>query len=681
MDQEKEYYAFISYSHKDEEWAKWLQHEFEHYHLPTTLNGLTGIPERFRPIFRDIDELSGGELKPQISNALRSSAYLVVICSPNSAKSPYVNEEILEFKEIGEQTGINNISNIFPFIIEGVPHCEDSVFECFPAALKELPSELIAGDVTKHGREHAFVKILSGTLHHSNVRFSMLWNQFERDRIEQERQEREKRDRLLLLESRYLSEKALDVAAVDSRLARMLILRALPKDINDPDDRPYCPEAESALRKIVNYKSAILTGNCFSVNNAGNQCAIASPNGSIRFWNITTGLPVGEILTGHTDGVSNVIFSHNGELIAFSSTDGIIYLTRVDTGKQAVLPMRAKKEHVKRLSFTHDDRLLLALTEDNLQIWDVDNGCLSCRIRLSQSNDMAIDNDDRWIALATLNFAVEVYDLKELKKVKEIQHAHSESLTSVDFSPDGSKIVTSSFDGRIRVWDWAKGEMLLSRDVGKVTGAYAPVILSSRYSKDGKLIITASQDHMIRIWNADTGELEMKPLSGHAGSVTSAHFSPDGSFIVSSSLDGEVRIWDLNPKVPYRIVGRARAIPFNTKTVKKWEETDLLINGHSANPHTAAISPDGKLLATASAKEIKVWDVDSNMQMGMDFTFFDDFLEIMFLESGRGIIAETEKDYDVLFDWAPLQELINNTQEQVRDRQFTDDEKKKYYLD
>ena len=58
MKKDKLYYAFISYSHKDEEWAKWLQHEFEHYHLPTTLNGKPNLPERFRPIFRDIDEVS-----------------------------------------------------------------------------------------------------------------------------------------------------------------------------------------------------------------------------------------------------------------------------------------------------------------------------------------------------------------------------------------------------------------------------------------------------------------------------------------------------------------------------------------------------------------------------------------------------------------------------------------------
>ena len=103
MSPEKQYYAFISYSHKDEEWAKWLQHEFEHYHLPTALSSIPDVPNKFRPIFRDIDELSGGELRPQISRALKSSSYLVIICSPNSAKSSYVDEEIREFVEIGKR--------------------------------------------------------------------------------------------------------------------------------------------------------------------------------------------------------------------------------------------------------------------------------------------------------------------------------------------------------------------------------------------------------------------------------------------------------------------------------------------------------------------------------------------------------------------------------------------------
>lgn len=39
MNDKHKYYAFISYKREDEEWAAWLQHEFEHYRLPSTLNG------------------------------------------------------------------------------------------------------------------------------------------------------------------------------------------------------------------------------------------------------------------------------------------------------------------------------------------------------------------------------------------------------------------------------------------------------------------------------------------------------------------------------------------------------------------------------------------------------------------------------------------------------------------
>lgn len=114
------YYAFISYSHKDTDWAKWLQHEFEYYKLPTTLNGNKDIPKYFRPIFRDEDELASGELKSQISEALALSENLIVICSPNSAISLYVDNEIKEFIRIGKSCGIDNKKRIFPLIVDGV---------------------------------------------------------------------------------------------------------------------------------------------------------------------------------------------------------------------------------------------------------------------------------------------------------------------------------------------------------------------------------------------------------------------------------------------------------------------------------------------------------------------------------------------------------------------------------
>lgn len=745
MNFEKKYYAFISYSHQDEEWAKWLQHEFEHYHLPTTLNGLPNLPEKFRPIFRDVDELSGGELKPQISYALMSSANLVILCSPNSAKSKYVNDEILEFIEIGKQNGVNNISNIFPFIIEGIPHSKEKPeYECFPEALKSLPSELIAGDATKHGREHAFVKILSGTLRKSDIGFSMLWNQFERDRIEKERKEREQRNRLLMLESRYISAKALDVAPFDSQLARMLVSRVLPKDINDPEDRPYCPEAESTLRKILYYKSAVLkTGpgmESFMVNQKCDRGVSGHSDGSIRTWDLNTGLQIGEALRVHDVKVVCTTYSHDGNTIASSSIDCSIILWNTCTGKRKSL--KCSSGYAKKMTFTHNDKQLIVMSTDSiLMAWDMEKNCWIHETKVPESNNMAIDRSDKLIALATMNFSIVIYDLTEFKTVKTISNAHSESLISVDFSPDGKKLLSSAFDGKFKIWNLINGEMELAKSAGVVNGAYGPIIFSARYSDNGNSIVTTSKDNIVRVWSVPFDENQTRPLSRFVNGVIDAYLSPDGDYLISVQMDDSVRILDINPKVPYKIVGRARYIPFDSKTVYGHHRleidscdikiTDLdsgktlkILRGHEKNvscaifspdgsiivslsydgslrlwnadtgsqicyascehtdyPHTAAFSLDGKQLVTASKQELKVWDVGSCIQLGMDICLFDKICMVKFTDDGRGIITETERDYDILIDWEPLGELLDRVQKSLNNRQLTELEKKEYYLE
>src|SRR5437660_5439279 len=84
------YWAFISYSHRDEQSAKWLHEGIETYKIPGALVGkpLHGgsTPRRMFPLFRDRDELaSAAELGAQIRRALEQSLYLIVICSPRAA--------------------------------------------------------------------------------------------------------------------------------------------------------------------------------------------------------------------------------------------------------------------------------------------------------------------------------------------------------------------------------------------------------------------------------------------------------------------------------------------------------------------------------------------------------------------------------------------------------------------
>src|SRR5436190_16394494 len=97
------YRAFLSYSHADTRWAKWLHGAIEGFRVDRDLIGrktaLGEIPKSLRPVFRDRDEFTAGHaLNEQTVAALDASASLVVLCSPAAAKSYYVGEEVRLFK-------------------------------------------------------------------------------------------------------------------------------------------------------------------------------------------------------------------------------------------------------------------------------------------------------------------------------------------------------------------------------------------------------------------------------------------------------------------------------------------------------------------------------------------------------------------------------------------------------
>ena len=101
---EYKYFAFISYSHKDEAFARWIQRKIEGYRFPVSLlKKHPEIPKKLRPTFRDETELSGGVLNKEIEAGLLSSEWLIVLCSSNSAKSQWVSKEVDFFLQNGRE--------------------------------------------------------------------------------------------------------------------------------------------------------------------------------------------------------------------------------------------------------------------------------------------------------------------------------------------------------------------------------------------------------------------------------------------------------------------------------------------------------------------------------------------------------------------------------------------------
>ncbi|MBK6453988.1 MAG: TIR domain-containing protein [Proteobacteria bacterium] len=171
------YSAFISYSHRDERWARWLQTALETYRVPSPLARTQSgaASRRLSPVFRDRSDLpSATDLGAHIREALQDSANLIVICSPGASVSRWVNEEIRYFRSLGRG------DRIFCLIVDGEPNASDlpgrESLECFPPALRFLDDmdspatgprlEPVAADARPgaDGKSNARLKLIAGLL-------------------------------------------------------------------------------------------------------------------------------------------------------------------------------------------------------------------------------------------------------------------------------------------------------------------------------------------------------------------------------------------------------------------------------------------------------------------------------------------------------------------------------------
>ncbi|HEX8668769.1 MAG TPA: toll/interleukin-1 receptor domain-containing protein [Allosphingosinicella sp.] len=151
------YVAFLSYSHKDAAIARWLHRRLETYRMPRRLVGRPAepgpVPARLTPIFRDREELPAArDLSERVRTALAASDNLIVVCSPNSAASPWVAKEIAAFRELHPGR------SVLAAIVDGEPA------QCFPANLPDGEAEPLAADLRpeRDGRRLGFLKLVAG---------------------------------------------------------------------------------------------------------------------------------------------------------------------------------------------------------------------------------------------------------------------------------------------------------------------------------------------------------------------------------------------------------------------------------------------------------------------------------------------------------------------------------------
>lgn len=670
MNTEKEYFAFISYKREDQKWAKWLQETLENYKLPSVLNGRTDLPKEIRPVFRDKSELASGVLADEIQTALKQSKYLIVICSPRSAQSEWVNKEIQSFIDLGRT------EKIIPFIIEGRPHAQNPDDECFPSLLRNLPTEqeLLGIEVDEMGRDAAAVKVVAQMF---GLQFDSLWQRHER---QQKRRRnwamcviaafallvmgvagwiwhqntvlKDTQWKMLENQSKLVAEKVISLASEDSYLARRLALEILPKDLSKPN-RPYTPEAERALRMACEHTTAIMREPKGRISDAkftsdDKQIISYSIDSiiTIKIWDVLSGSEI-KISQLPCDSISGYCLSNNGQYIAITRySDSTLIIFDTETGNK-LISLTNSSNWINPLAFSLDGEKIVTLAYDStFLVRSTHSGAVLMKAKepFSSINTASFSSDGELIALASSNNLhggtfishgnkmivskniISIYEVKSGKIVCSWQ-GHNNLISSISFSPNNKQIVTASYDGTIKVWETQTGKEISTSS--KVCASLTKAL----FSIDGKNVISSAFDGIIYTWDAQSGE-EIQDFAAHCSVVNSLAFSSDGNMFITSSDDNTIRLWNWEQSHSSTIVEQTKIPVYGidissnrNQIATMYDDTTLTIinvdnykkslvlklkSNRRFHHHPIAFSPDGNyLISNYDDLTLYIWELPS----------------------------------------------------------------------
>ncbi|MFO1497892.1 MAG: protein kinase [Verrucomicrobiota bacterium] len=325
-----------------------------------------------------------------------------------------------------------------------------------------------------------------------------------------------------------------------------------------------------------------------AVSPDGQRAASASLDRTVRVWELRTGR---ELLTlkGHTEPTFAVAFSPDGQRIVSGSFDKTARVWDAATGRE-LLTLVGHADNVETVAFSADGQQILTGSPDKtVRLWDANTGRELAQV---PGHLAALSPDGRKIA-STGGFVmvsgnllaseaaniVTVWDVASRQELVQLK-GHSDVIGSVDFSPDGKRILTGSRDATAKVWDAVTGANLLT------LRGHSLEIEPSKFSPDGKRIVTGSVDQTVRIWDAVTGT-NLLTFKGHRSEIVSVAFSPDDRLVITGSLDGTAKVWN----------------------AEATGET-IILDGHNRRLCGVAFYPDGKRIVTGSYYgEAQVWDL------------------------------------------------------------------------
>lgn len=610
MPENFKYWCFISYRHmdnrtEDRKWASWLHQAIEQYQVPADLIGKTNaygeeIPDKIYPVFRDEEELPASHnLEKEIRDALNESRTFVILCSPRSKTSPYVQQEIDYYRSLNRKDRMVPVA-IASKWIEGEEHCLPSVLEEESVAIAadfRLPdgsegytsAEAFRLQLLKSGENKGKLKLHSNQykkqLHEEKLKVlsNILGVEFhdlrKRDEVYQLRKARRQARGTLLwiaaaslliitalvaaffaLEQRSLSrnevakawnERAtrLAVSGVDSYLGPNFMYNMSLEGLSQGSDSFFDAMLTAThgktytnpggLNFVRNFASREPTGT------ADELYATIEENCYKTFlWRNRTSVHGGPM---YGEFPSFIPFSTDGKVFA-TIRENVIKLWKTDTGEPiALLKLPNKNDIVSSVAFSPLADILVSFSRKrsnslnkSIHFWDLDTGDIVRTLEANSStNSLSISPSGKYLAAGSSENVVSLWQLEDRSDptnyVKKEISLSGDREKSLAFSSDERYLAAGFVDENIRVWDIERETMI---------GPFPEESFVSyvAFQPNSHLLASHSFGGRISVWDVDNGEL-VKAWKAHDGSGAGLAFANDGKTLVSAG--GEViRLWD-----------------------------------------------------------------------------------------------------------------------------------------
>ncbi|OFY62035.1 MAG: hypothetical protein A2Y71_04935 [Bacteroidetes bacterium RBG_13_42_15] len=208
--------------------------------------------------------------------------------------------------------------------------------------------------------------------------------------------------------------------------------------------------------------------------------------------------------------------------------------------------------------------------------------------------------------------------------LQNIDNAHVSKVISLDADATGSLVLSGGIDNRSHLWDGGIGQKIKSFSD---TEGYPAVIFTS----DGKKFITSSFSGKIIVWDADTKK-PLLMLKGNSADIQTLAFNPSNSNVAGGATDGKIIVWDQSGKVLANYIGHnsevkkvfynprgTRLITASSSEVKIWDGDSFnmikTISPASKSIRAINVSCNRDIAAIVTGKRtIEVWNTLSDLK-------------------------------------------------------------------